>query len=63
VNDLAAKGALRKGQKVAWNVRVDPAILGGVVYNMGDTLVDASVKSLQDEFYASLSAAGIARVE
>lgn len=63
VNDLQARGELAKGQKVEWAVHVRPEILGGVVYNLGDTLVDASVKSLQAEFQASLSSAGLARME
>lgn len=59
---MKSKGQLQQGQKVAWSVRVDPSIQGGVVYTIGDLLVDASVRSLQSQFFRSLDQAGIKRV-
>lgn len=63
VQDMMAKGIIGQTEKVTFNVKVDPSIGGGVVYNLGDTIVDCSYSTLQNEFYASLSAAGIQRVE
>jgi F0F1-type ATP synthase delta subunit len=60
---MITKGKIADGDPVNWNVKVDPTIEGGVVYNLGDVLVDCSVKTLKDEFYESLSSAGIKRVE
>lgn len=63
VQDMMAKGMVGQSEKVTFNVKVDPGIGGGVVYNLGDTIVDCSHSTLQNEFYSSLSAAGIQRVE
>lgn len=63
VQDMLAKGIISQSENVTFSVKVDPAIGGGVVYNLGDTIVDCSYTTLQNEFYASLSAAGIQRVE
>ena len=62
VEDMKSKGQLQQGQKVSWTVRVDPSIQGGVVYTIGDLLVDASVRSLQAQFFQSLDQAGLKRV-
>ena len=59
---MTAKGVLGKGQKVDWNIVVDPKIKAGVVYSIGDLLVDASYRSLQAQFFQNLEAAGIKRV-
>ena len=63
VADMIQKGVIGKDEKVAFNIKIDPSIGGGVVYNLGDTIVDCSHSTLENEFYASLSAAGIQRVE
>lgn len=63
VHDMITKGKIASGDPVSWRVKVDPSIEGGVVYNLGDVLVDCSVKSLKDEFYESLASSGIQRVE
>ena len=63
VQDMMAKGMIGQSDKVTFNIKVDPAIGGGVVYNLGDTIVDCSFSTLQNEFFSSLSAAGIQRVE
>eukprot|EP00892_Ulva_mutabilis_P003866 jgi/Ulvmu1/1851/UM012_0007.1 len=63
LQDMMAKGMIGQSEKVTFNVKVDPAIGGGVVYNLGDTIVDCSYSTLQNEFFSSLSAAGIQRVE
>lgn len=60
---MTAKGALAKDAQIQWNVKVDSSILGGCIFRMGDVEVDCSVKTLQDEFYASLEDAGIPKVE
>eukprot|EP01025_Chloroclados_australasicus_P069590 TRINITY_DN9842_c0_g2_i2.p2 TRINITY_DN9842_c0_g2~~TRINITY_DN9842_c0_g2_i2.p2 ORF type:complete len:182 (-),score=2.96 TRINITY_DN9842_c0_g2_i2:123-668(-) len=60
--DMTEKGLLAKGQQVDWTVAVDPSIKGGVVYHVGDLLVDCSVKSLEDEFFQSLAVAGFEKV-
>eukprot|EP01025_Chloroclados_australasicus_P069592 TRINITY_DN9842_c0_g2_i4.p1 TRINITY_DN9842_c0_g2~~TRINITY_DN9842_c0_g2_i4.p1 ORF type:complete len:264 (-),score=40.19 TRINITY_DN9842_c0_g2_i4:155-946(-) len=62
VADMTEKGLLAKGQQVDWTVAVDPSIKGGVVYHVGDLLVDCSVKSLEDEFFQSLAVAGFEKV-
>ena len=58
VSDMQAKGTLPKEQKVEWVVNVDPGLKGGVVYSIGDVMVDASYKALQDQFFQSLESAG-----
>lgn len=63
VADMTARNALAKDAQIQWNVSIDPSILGGCVFRMGDVEVDCSVKTLQDEFYASLDDAGIEKVE
>lgn len=63
VADMQAKGVIAKEQKLAWKVAIDPSIKGGVVYSIGDLLVDASFKSLQEQFFQSLDTAGIRRID
>jgi F0F1-type ATP synthase delta subunit len=63
VSDMQAKGQLSKGHAVEWAINVDPSIKGGVVYNIGDVMVDASVKALQDQFFQQLEQAGVKRVD
>jgi F0F1-type ATP synthase delta subunit len=60
---MISKGMMASGDPVTWNIKVDPQIEGGVVYNLGDVLVDCSYKTLKDEFYSNLAAAGVQRVE
>jgi F0F1-type ATP synthase delta subunit len=38
---------------------VDPKILGGVIYQIGDLLLDVSFHTLQSEFFQELENAGI----
>lgn len=63
MHDMITKGKMASGDPVSWHVKVDPSIEGGVVYNLGDVLVDCSVKALKEEFYGSLASSGIPRVE
>jgi len=37
--------AQRTGKRVILNVNIDPALMGGVVLRMGDTIIDGSVRS------------------
>jgi carbon monoxide dehydrogenase subunit G len=56
------RGTLKGGTKVVWTMKINPAIQGGVVYQIGDILLDASTRSLQNAFFSKLDAAGIKRV-
>ncbi len=59
------KQALEKatGKKILMQTRVDPAILGGVVARVGDTVIDGSVRyrltALQQQLLANVSSADI----
>jgi len=42
---LSAKLALREGRAVTLNTRVDPAILGGLVVQIGSQMIDSSIRT------------------
>ena len=62
VQDMKKRGRITANTKVSWTVTVDPAIMGGCIYRMGDVELDCSKRSLEAEFYAGLEAEGIARI-
>jgi F-type H+-transporting ATPase subunit delta len=43
--DLTAKLALREGRAVTVRTRVDPAILGGLVVQIGSQMIDSSIRT------------------
>ena len=45
VSDLSAKLAQREGRAVTLQTRVDPAILGGLVVQIGSQMIDSSIRT------------------
>ena len=51
---LAAALSTATGQKVSVKVNVDPSVLGGVIAQIGDTVIDGSVRRRLDQLKESL---------
>lgn len=51
---LADALSARTGQKVTVRVSVDPSILGGIVANIGDTVIDGSIRRRLEQLRESL---------
>jgi F-type H+-transporting ATPase subunit O len=55
--ETALKSFLKQGQKLLLTVKVDPAIIGGLVVSIGDKYVDMSIASKIKKYTDIITAA------
>jgi F-type H+-transporting ATPase subunit O len=55
--EAALKSFLQQGQKLLLTVKVDPAIIGGLVVSIGDKYVDMSIASKIKKYTDIITAA------
>jgi F-type H+-transporting ATPase subunit O len=55
--ETALKSFLKQGQKLLLTVKVDPAIIGGLVVSIGDKYVDMSIASKIKKYTDVITAA------
>lgn len=55
--EAALKSFLKQGQKLLLTVKVDPAIIGGLVVSIGDKYVDMSIASKIKKYSDVITAA------